>query len=165
MQPLTFAPLLSVLTLLFGVVFSVLTLRQWQRTRYLSAAAELVHTIQTPEFTRSIALIVELPKDVEPNRLLSDTNMLAAFYTVTHVFESIGVLVYYRLLPLYLVDHLLGGYVRASWRRVGPIVTAQRQTVGIGIAEWYQWLAERLDQFPADGKKQGAAIAFRNWQP
>ena len=37
-----------------------------------------------------------------------------------HMYETLGVLVYYRLLPLYLVDELLGGYVRMSWKKLGP---------------------------------------------
>src|SRR5262245_26024428 len=132
---------IPLLTLIAGVTFSVLTLRQWHRTRYLSAAAELVHTIQTAEFTRSIALLVELPLDIDAESMRSDPKVLAAFYSVSHVFESLGVLVYHRLLPLHLVDHLIGGYVRSSWKRVQPIVASRRQVGGIMFAEWYQWLA------------------------
>src|SRR5438094_417907 len=99
------------------MVFGVLTIRQWQRTRYLTAAAELVHTIQTAEFSRCIALIVELGEDTPAETILRDPQLLNAFYVVSHVFESLGVLVYHRLLPLHLVDHLIGGYARASFRR------------------------------------------------
>jgi hypothetical protein len=64
-----------------------------------------------------------------------------------------------------LVDHLCGGYVRASWKRVRPIVLAQRENVGPMFGEWYEWLANRIDQFPAPGKDVGAPVAFKDWRP
>ena len=156
------APALAVLV---ALVFGTLTIHQWQRTRYLAAAAELVHTIQTAEFTRGIALIVELPEDVDPAELIGNRELMAALYTVSHTFESLGVLVYHRMLPLHLVDHLIGGYVRASWRRARPLVLARRATLGAMFGEWFQWLAERLEQYPAPGKAEGAPLAFKNWRP
>jgi hypothetical protein len=33
------------------------------------------------------------------------------------------------------------------------------------FGEWFQWLAERMEQYPAPGKAQGAAAAFRDWVP
>jgi hypothetical protein len=148
-----------------AILFGVLTLRQWQRTRYLSAAAGLVGTIQSAEFSRSIARIMALPEQAPAANVLADPTALAAFYGISHVFESLGVLVYHRLLPLHLVDHLTGGYVRASWRRVRPAVEEQRQTLGASFAEWFQWLAERMEEHPAPGKKDGAPVAFRGWRP
>jgi hypothetical protein len=155
----------ALLTILVALVFGTLTIRQWHRTRYLTAAAELVRTMQTPEFTRSIARIVELDVGMDTEKLLSDREVMAAFYAVSHVFESLGVLVYHRLLPLHLVDHLCGGYVRASWKRVKPIVVLRRETFGAMFGEWYQWLAERIDEYPAPGKTVGAPVAFKNWKP
>ena len=150
---------------LVAVTFGVLTIRQWVRSRQLAAAAELVRTMQTGEFTRSIARIIELREGEEAAKLLGDREVLAAFYAVSHVFESLGVLVYHRLLPLHLVDHLCGGYVRASWKRVRPIVLAQRENVGPMFGEWYEWLANRIDEYPAPGKDVGAPVAFKNWRP
>lgn len=84
---------------------------------------------------------------------------------MSHVFESLGVLVYHRLLPLHLVDHLCGGYVRASWKRIKPLVLAQRKGLGATFGEWYQWLAERIEEYPAPGKDIGAPVAFKGWKP
>jgi hypothetical protein len=146
-------------------VFGILTLRQWHRTRYLAAAAELVRMMQTPEFARSIALVIELPERADPHQIASRAEMVTAVYQISHVFESLGVLVYHRQLPLHLVDHLIGGYVRASWARVGLYVQARRVTMGAMFGEWYQWLAERLEERPAPGKNVGAWIAHKRWRP
>jgi hypothetical protein len=159
------AVLISSLSVIFGVALGVATLLQWRRTRYLTAAVELVHTIQTPDFTRSIARVVQLPKGADPKVILADAEMMAAVYAVSHVFESLGVLVFHRLLPLHLVDHLIGGYVRASWARIGPYVLQQRQELGAMFGEWFQWLAERMAESPAPGKEVGAAVAHKEWKP
>jgi hypothetical protein len=75
------------------------------------------------------------------------------------------VLVFHRLLPLRLVDHLLGGYVRAAHLRTRRYVLRRRDEVGVMFGEWFQWLAERLDEHPAPGKSQNAAVVHRRWRP
>lgn len=159
------ATTIASLPILVAIVFGILTLRQWHRTRYLTAAAELVRMMQTAEFARSIALVVELPERTDPKMIMERPELVAAVYHISHVFESLGVLVFHRQLPLHLVDHLIGGYVRASYRRVGPYIEARRITMGAMFGEWYQWLAERLEERPAPGKTLGAWIAHRRWRP
>lgn len=165
MQPNAVATLISSASVCVAVLFGSLTLRQWRRARSLTAATELVRTIQTPDFTRSIARVMELPPGADPQLVLGDPEMVTAIYVITHALESLGVLVYHRQLPLALVDHLIGGYVRAGWVRVEPYCARRRETMGSMFAEWFQWLAERLDEYPAAGKKLGAAVAFRDWRP
>jgi hypothetical protein len=164
LSPAIVAALASSLAVLVAATFGTLTIRQWQRSRYLSAAAELVHTMQTPEFTRAIGLVMNLPERADPAVVQSDAESAAAVHAVTHVFESLGVLVFHRLLPLHLVDHLLGGYVRASWRRVKPYAEARRKEVGAMFGEWFQWLAERMEQEPVPGKDVGAFVAHSGWR-
>jgi hypothetical protein len=153
----------SALAVLVAVIFGVLTLRQWHRTRYLTAAAELVRAIQTPDFTRAIARVLELPEGSAGAWANLDEDTARAIHTITHVFESLGVLVFHRLLPLHLVDHLLGGYLRASWKRARPYVMTRRASLGAMFAEWFQWLAERMEEDPAPGKDVGAPVAHRDW--
>jgi hypothetical protein len=153
------------LPIVVAIVFGVLTLRQWQRARSLAAAAELVRMIQTPELARSIAAIMELPEQADAQTIRADPELTRAVYHVTHVFEALGVLVFHRQLPLHLVDHLVGGYVRASFRRVGPYLMERRKTMGAMFGEWFHWLAERLEERPAPGKKEGAWVAHKRWRP
>lgn len=162
-SPAVVAAIASSLAVLVAVTSTALTIRQWQRTRHLSEAAELVRTMQTPQFTQGIARIMNLPPDADPADF--DDETVAAVHVVTHVFESLGVMVFHRLLPLHLVDHLLGGYVRGSWKRTRRYVTARREAVDVMFGEWYQWLAERLEEYPAPGKSQNAAVVHRGWKP
>jgi hypothetical protein len=157
-------PYSSIFAVLVAIVFGTLTLRQWQRARYLAGAAELVHTIQSAEFNRAIARIVELPEGAPAERIREDPDLAAAAYVVGHVFESLGVLVYHRILRLHLVDHLVGGYVRTSWRRLRPYIESRRSERGAMFGEWFQWLFERIEEQPAPGKRIGAHVAFRRWK-
>jgi len=45
------------------------------------------------------------------------------------------------------------------------MVVARRATLGAMFGEWFQWLAERIDEYPAPGKDVGAPIAFKDWKP
>ena len=163
MNPAVVAAGASALAVIVALVFGTLTIRQWQRTRYLSAAAEMVRMVLTPEFTRAIARVVELPPRA-PVESVATPELLHAIVVVTHGFEGLGVLVFHRLIPLHLVDHLVGGYVRASWKRLDAYVEARRETLGPMFGEWFQWLAERLEEDPAPGKSQGAWLAHKGWR-
>ncbi len=158
-------PYVTLLTVVIGVVFGVITALQFRRARSLTAAVELVHAIQNADFAEGIQRIVELPERAPPERVLRSPDMMRAAYAVSHVYESVAVLVFYRLLPLYLVDRLMGGYVRASWVRLAPYVHEQRARLGPMFGEWFQWLAERIEERPAPGKQLGAPIAHRRWRP
>lgn len=161
------APLLPYATLLaviVAVVFGLITARHGRRLRYLTAATELVHTTQTAEFSQSVQRVLELPVEARADTVMSDPELVSAAYVVGHAFESLGVMVFYRLLPLHLVDHLIGGYVRASWLRLRPYVELRRARLGPMFGEWFQWLAERLAESPAPGKDAGAHLAHRAWR-
>ena len=154
----------TLMTVFVGVVFGIVTMWQARRTRYLTAAVELVETVQSTEFTRSLQRIVELPEGARPELILADRELVIAAYVVSHVFEGLGVLVFYRLLPLHLVDHLIGGYERASWRRLEPHILERRASLRVRDGEWFQWLAERMQEDPAPGKVPGAPVAHRDWR-
>jgi hypothetical protein len=156
-------PYATLMTVLTGVIFGILSVRQWQRARSLTVAAELVQTLQGQEFTRSIERILELPEQVEAKVVHDDAEAVSAAYVVGHVFEGLGVLVFYHLVPLEMVDHLVGGYLRASWTRLRPYIERRRVDLGPSFAEWFQWLAERIVERSVCSQHVGAAIAHRDW--
>jgi hypothetical protein len=161
----TLANLASATAVVVAVVFGTLQLGQMRKTRALFTATELVHAMQTTEFTRSVRLVLALPDDVDPGYIRRDPELTAAVQAVSHLYESLGVLVFYRVVHLHLVDDLMGGYVRESWRRLRPYVESRRAELGVYYGEWMQWLAEQLDRHPSPGKAQGAHIAHRGWRP
>src|SRR6478735_1894074 len=149
-------PYATLMTVTVGVIFGIASVWQWRKTRSLTAATELVRAMQTPDFARSMPLVLALPERAAPQLVVQDPELLNAAYVVSHVFESLGVLVFHRLLPLRLVDELIGGYVRASWKRLALHVEAQRVPLGAMFGEWFQWLADRLNENPAPSTTLGA---------
>jgi len=161
------APYATLMMVLVSLLSGFLTYRLWQRTRYLTTAVQLVQTLQDVEFTRSIRVILGLHEETDAGGVLANEEVSSAAYVVAHAFESLGIMVFHRLLPMYLVDQLVGGYVRASWHRLRPYVTERRATLGPTFCEWFQWLAERMEDEPtreARELRHGAARAHRVWR-
>lgn len=166
MQFATLANVVSAVTVLVAVVFGSLQIRQMSKTRALFTSAELVRTMLTPEFAHNVRTVLTLPDHADPALIVKQAEMSTAVLQLSHVFESIGVLVYYRILPLHLVDDLMGGYIRQIWRKVRPHVEVQRKELSIvSYGEWMQWLAERMDESPSPGKTVGAHLSHRKWRP
>ncbi len=165
MQLATLANVASAVAVLVAVVLGTLQIRQMRMTRALFTSAELVHAMQTADFASSVRLVMTLPDYAPPSRVADDPEMAAAVLSLSHVFESLGVLVYHRIIHIHLVDDLMGGYVRQSWRKLKPYVESRRSEVGVYYGEWMQWLAERLDQFPSPGKEGGAHLTHKKWKP
>lgn len=159
------ASLATAAAVVIAVVFGVLQLRHLAKSRAIFSSAELVHALRTPEFTRSIGIIAQLPDAADPALVRNNPEMFNAAQYVGHVLESLGVLSYHRILPIHLVDDLLGGYVRMSWRKLAPFVELRRRELGVYYGEWMQWLAERLAQYPSPGKLEGAHNAHKDWKP
>jgi hypothetical protein len=81
-------------------------------------------------------------------------------------YEFLGNLVYQRMVPLETLDLLVGGAIRACWRRLAPYIKQQRSEHGLeNIAEWYQWLADRLEKHGRKDKALGAHVVSKDWQP
>lgn len=159
------AQLASTFAVVVGVLFGILQLRHLRKSRALFSSAELVHAMNTPDFIRSVTAIGFLSDAADPGLFTRDSPTLAAAQHVGHVFESLGVLVYHRVLPLHLVDDLMGGYVRMCWRKLSALTEVRRREMGVSYGEWMQWLAERLAEYPSAGKSQGAHISHRDWRP
>jgi len=157
-------PYAALISVVVGVLFGVVSAISSRRQRTLMVAASLIESVQTMEFTRAMQRVLDLPVSAPPERVLDDEELVRAAYVIGHVFESLGVMVFRRLMPLHLVDELIGGYARASWSRLEPYVRARRATLGPSFAEWFQWLAEAMIRDPAPGKEHGAAEAHRGWK-
>ena len=161
----TLANLASGLAVIVAVIFGSLQVQHMARTRALFTAAELVRAMLTREFSLSVRKVLTLPDHADPELIRQNEEMADAVLSLSHVFESLGVLVFHRVIPLHLVDDLMGGYIRQCWRKIRPYVEVRRKELGISYGEWLQWLAERIEQFPSPGKQEGAHFSHRDWKP
>jgi hypothetical protein len=60
-----------------------------------------------------------------------------------------------------MLDRMVGGWVRGTWRRLRVWVESERvENHNPNVGEWWQWLYERLEADPDPGKARGAHIAY-----
>ena len=80
--------------------------------------------------------------------------------------EAIGLMVYQRIVPFRLVQQLMGGTIQAGWRVLRPHTEMLRERLGRpSVHEWFQWLAERLGEYPEYRDEVGAYEKFAAWCP
>src|SRR5262245_9181783 len=97
--------IVSAATLVFGVGFAAVQLRQFRLTRERENALELVHSFQTPEFAKSLFLLGSLPDGVskiEVHEKLSSE--ITCLYVLLNTWESLGILVYRGEITLDVLD-------------------------------------------------------------
>lgn len=146
----------------------VLELRRARSERDERAAFAAVRAIVTPEWIRSVVLVQALPDDAEIAGIESDPRTLDAVHSVGIILEALGYAVYSRLVPLRVVDELIGGVVRVAWRKLRRYIEAERARSGSQKSwEWLQWLALQLDSHAAarTSLERGAYEVHRDWSP
>jgi hypothetical protein len=150
-----------------GVAFAIIQIRIFNRQRLEAAAVEVIRSWQSPEFTRAFNIIQKLPDGISSAKLRalsSDCEINAMI--LGNTFESFGVMVYRRIVPLALVDELVGGATVQLWRKLAVWVEESRKELSReSFYEWFQWLAERLQEQPGFNMLEGAHVKYRKWVP
>lgn len=161
------ADIFGAIIVIGGVVFAVIQIRQFRRQRLEAAAIEVIRSWQSPEFTRAFSVIQQLPDGISAAKLRAHSSDCESMAMILgNTFESFGVMVYRRIVPLALVDELLGGAVVLLWRKLTPWVEESRRDQSREtVYEWFQWLAERLQERPDFDMLKGAHVKHRDWTP
>lgn len=154
--------IVTTLAVVLGVFFGLVQLRQAMRTRRDHAAVDIVRTVQTQEVRRAVARVLQLPDDADPETIRSDPALLDAALAVDSACEMWGCMVYENVVDHRMLDRMVGGWVRGTWRRLARWVEAERaDNRNPNIGEWWQWLYERIEADPDPGKAQGAHVGYR----
>ena len=154
--------LVTTVAVVVGVVFGLAQLRQATRARRDHAAVDIVRTVQTPEVRRAVERILKLPDDVDPSIIRNDRELLQAALAVDSACEMWGCMVFEDVVNHRMLDRMVGGWVRGTWRRLRVWVEAERvDNRNPNVGEWWQWLYDRLEADPDPGKARGAHIAYR----
>jgi hypothetical protein len=160
------AEIVGAVVVISGVVFGVIQVRHYQQQRHDVAAVQLVNSFQNPEFNKSLRNVWSIPDAATWQELQACSNgWQEAAFQVGMTMETMGVLVYRRIVPLAILDELMGDAILLLWRKLQPWVQQLRIEQKRNSAyEWFQWLAERL----AERKRRtemGAHLKYRNWRP
>ena len=158
------AQVLGAIAVVAAIAFGLAQIRQFRQQRRDALAVELMRSIQDAEFTRSLRVLLTLPVNatVEDFRSRGDSFEDAA-WAIAAKYETLGYLVFSGIMPIELVEELVGGVGIDIWTRIRPWALAvreeQRQPL---LLEWFQWLAERMEA-RARAQSVPAYIRHRNW--
>jgi hypothetical protein len=158
--------LVTLIALLAGILFGILEVRRAAKARAEKAALDVFDITVQREVMDALTLILQLPLDAEADTVGSSSDTRHAAALLMNLFEYWGVMVFYRVVPLRTLDLLVGGVVRGAWQRLHRYIVWERETTRIPVrAEWFQWLVDRLNQYPQPEKRFGAHVAFADWKP
>src|ERR1044071_6114289 len=143
----TVANIATALTVLTAVVFGLIELRHARREREERAAFVAVQAILTPAWIKSMTLVQAIADGTTPSQIEADPRLFQAVQSIACILESLGYAVFARMVPLNVVDEVLGGTVRIAWRKLRGYVEYERQRAASQKTwEWFQWLAEQLER-------------------
>ncbi len=162
----TIIQLVTLLSLIAGILFGVIEIRRAAKSRAEKAALDIFDITVQKDVIRAFVLVLDLPLDVSPDHIRDSPDLRQASQLLMNLFEYWGMMVFYRIVPLRTLDLLVGGVVRGCWKRLHKYWDAERDIHNIpALAEWFQWLADRLEEYPQPEKQAGAHIAFSRWKP
>jgi hypothetical protein len=158
---------ISTLTLVLALVFGAVQVVYLRRGRRDLAAVEIIHSMQSGAFADAWRDVLALPADIGAEQLLArGTGAVEAADKMALTFETLGYMVYRRIIPLQIAEDLLGGMVTESWRRLRPWAEQSRaSTQNPALMEWFEWLNDRLLEHRKPAKTLGAFRAFKDWKP
>ncbi|TFG65585.1 MAG: hypothetical protein E4H28_03880 [Gemmatimonadales bacterium] len=158
----TVSSLVTTLAVVLGVIFGLIQLRQANLGRRDHAAVDIVRTVQTQEVRGAVGRILALPDDTDPDRIRGDPELLAAALAVDSACEMWGCMVFEEVVDHKMLDRMVGGWIRGTWRRLRLWVESERlNNRNPNVGEWWQWLYERIEADPDPGKTMGAHISYR----
>jgi hypothetical protein len=164
----TVANVATALTVLTAVVFGLVEMRHARKEREERAAFVAVQAILTSAWMKSMILVQAIPEGATAAQIEADSRLLEAAQSIGLILEGLGYAVFARMIPLNVVDELIGGTVRVAWRKLRRYVEYERERAGSQKTwEWFQWLAEQLDRHSRarTSLAVGAHDAYRDWRP
>lgn len=138
--------IIGIFAIVFGIAFGLMQLRQYRKQSRDMAILELARSFEDPEFTEAYMLITSLEPGVTDAELRAKgTDYLTAAMRVGWKFETVGMLIHNRVVPMDAMADLVGGFSLKLWSILSHWAQEVRESKGQPeFFEWYQWLVERL---------------------
>jgi hypothetical protein len=161
------AEIIGALLVITGVFFGLMEVRHYRQQRQETASMEIMRAFQSLDFNRALRLVMDYEHECQRCSEESLPQKLQdAAMVVSTTLEAVGLMVYQRIVPFRLIQQLMGGTIQASWRVLRPHTEWLREKLRRpSIHEWFQWLAERLDEHPEYLDEVGAYSKYGAWKP
>ena len=157
--------IIGILAIVFGIVFGMLQLRQHQQQSRDMAIVELARSFEDPDFTEAYILVTSLDVGISDDELRAKgPKYVDAAMRVGWKFETVGVLIFKRVVPMDAMADLVGGFSLKLWSILSEWAEEMRaRKCQPEFFEWYQWLVERLEE-RGQSTQEPAYQAHRSWR-
>jgi len=160
------AEIFSAIVVIGGIIFAVIQMRQTRQQRRELAAIELFRSFGSPAFADAYRNVLHYPDGLNAKQLKQeypDGEQFAMMICTT--MESVGVMMYQRIVPSAVVNNLIGSSTIILWRKLEIWVKDLRIELDNPFAfEWFQWLAMTLSDLQDDSDRP-AYEAHTEWEP
>ena len=158
--------LISTIAIVMALVFAGVQVREATRARRDQAAVALLQSAQGDSWTHSMDNISRIPAGLDAEEVDAQGALAtAAMVDFAVRLESIGYMVYSRLVSLDMVDDLLGGVILMFWSRAQRWTERERVRTGNGkLFEWCEWLADRVAERRRSRGHEPAHLKHRRWR-
>lgn len=166
MEISTLLSALSTVALIGALLFAALQVRAASRNRDEQAAIAIINTAQSDAWTRALNLLHKVPSGASASDIDAlGPEMGRAIEDLGIRVETVGYMVYRRIVSLEAVDEMIGGIVIFWWQRAKPYAERDRvRTDNQKSYEWFQWLAERLAERHEHSDRQPAYLRHAAWK-
>ncbi|MHB1193875.1 MAG: DUF4760 domain-containing protein [Longimicrobiales bacterium] len=159
--------LLQTVAIVAGMAYGAIELAQFRSEQQRQANTDLARSFLSPELMRAFAIVQGMPDSMTLETLQADyAEELPDLMFLLQTFETVGISVFRRDVELEAVDEFLGTAIIMSWSKLGRAYEGYRTANDApSVAEWFQWLAERLQEYRKGSAPAPAYELHRNWKP
>ncbi len=158
--------LITLITILVGLSFAAMELRQLRSEQESQTVLQLFETIRSDEYIHVNTLLDGIPNGLSATELKSrlSRDELDQILQLQLTWEAIGVLVYRRDVSIEWINELFRFNILRSWDKLSVLTYADREETGYsGINEWHEWLVDRLRSL--EDSTEPAYEAYDDWTP
>ncbi|SRR5581483_1926038 len=154
------------LSVIVALIFGIAQVRTAERDRRERLTLETLRVFNTREFAEIIHFmqVLDMPKTREAFTALPDEQQVILIQGSQQM-ESLGMLVYENAIDLDLVDKTIGSFVSLTWEKYKPMFEDMREKIPDPyLGEYFQWLAERVDQKIQEHRLPYYAQSQKRWR-
>ena len=138
---------IAALSVLVGVVFAIIQMRDAAKARHTELIIELNPALKVgvDEISESLPRIWSLDYDDYDDYVQKYGDPLGdrSFYVITEYYNGLGFLLHRGLVDIDEIEYLLSGTVSVTWGKVKPIVEGMRRHYSFpDLCEWFEYLYE-----------------------
>jgi hypothetical protein len=127
----TVSTVVAAVSVVIGVVFTVLEVRHMARTRRTDVVMRIYERFESREMVAAMARVgaTKFEKDLDDYRKRYGSDILLDVEQIAVFFEGIGALLEQGLIEVKLCDSLFGPSLNSAWQFMRPVIFSMRERI------------------------------------